>query len=76
MAEKKYVRMLRQQSGDAGTFHAGAIYEPNEKTAAALDRYVAKGFAERMSQKEVDALQASLKEAADDDGSAASGAGD
>ncbi|MBV7394560.1 hypothetical protein [Mameliella sediminis] len=57
--------MTRTQTGDAGTFHAGVIYEPNAKTKAALAHYIKRGFAERLTQEEVDALTAAANPAGD-----------
>lgn len=54
MAEK-FLRMLRTQSGDAGTFHAGRIYRETPATAKALAAYEKRGFAEKTTKKAFEA---------------------
>lgn len=51
MAAKKFVRMLRTQTGDHGTHHAGVIYQVEPKNEKTFDLYIERKFAEPVSAK-------------------------
>lgn len=53
MAAKKFVRMLRTQTGDHGTHHAGVIYQVEPKVEGTFDLYIKRKFAEVVSAKEL-----------------------
>lgn len=75
MAEKKFVRMLRTQTGDHGTHHADVIYQVEPKVAKTFDLYIKRKFAEAVSAKDlkkiVEEAKAPLDKAAEKSGDTA-----
>lgn len=72
----KTVRMIRTQTGKAGTFHAGGLYPVTSHNGESLAKYVKRGFAEELTAKEVAALSAPAKAAAKAKAEAEAKAGD
>ena len=48
---KEFARMLRTQTNEFGTWHAGTVYGVTPRTAAKFEAYCEKGFAEPVSEK-------------------------
>jgi hypothetical protein len=61
-----FFRMIRTQTGDCGTLHAGVIYDASKdaKLAAEAKGYIKAGFAEALTAAQVK----EISEAAADDG--------
>lgn len=53
-----YFRMIRTQTGNCGTLHAGVIYDASKdkKLAAEANAYLAAGFAENLTAAQVKEL--------------------
>jgi len=65
-------KMIRTQTGDCGTLHAGVIYDASKdaKLAKEAKHYIDLGFAEGVAKKELAALVTAAESAAPEAGAA------